>query len=1720
MNDVLSACTGRIVYFEPNEIFGNDNQPVNQEDLTKYVDLSVRIPSRFYNGGGRRIYDSVLKGTPFEERNDGYTKFYLTDNYVNMSYTEFGSNGEVSTGELFGIESINISFDVQFFPQVVINFIDIKGMGLMSTMEYNYEQGKVNNLTAKSFFTSLFNFPYPIFTLEVKGYYGKSMSFDLTLKDFHTAFDSTTGNFRTTVSFIGHLYGVYGDIPMSYLMASPYFDYIGKERDASVKDELLGETWKKIGDTTIPTYIGFLKKYEEIVKGKDLGGEGYNTIGETQELEAEKLKLESVQNIYEGIIEYARLFADGHCTKDNSQIFEFTSEFTDSDKLINKKTNVKQNDFFKQDVSLVILFKNNEDKNGLQSIIEYGGELVYYVYKTEFEGELDNNYKITVTEALTEFYVLDDEIYYTALFSDIFDKLNNVKKRIATINTQIQKMNEDINSALVSVVSEKLGFKPCIKNVYQMIFKHLDCFSRQFFTVIKEVKPNRTKDTFGLSNGFFTDVDKYEDNGVIPPFPMFAQEVNDEHGKHKKIIYPGIIDTFFDQPEVKMVENIYDSLDYFIDKTYRTTKDIETALIEQKNGRKINLKIGTLFADLDESIDINKKNYYAISDMDNGIEKARYIRDIFLSRLNTYGRLHYRIGDDEASLNSFNDIESKLVYSSNPYIDEDTLRNLINIGNFDLYSEFKRLSGSSTIGFVNYNSEIGRDVSNYENDLKIHIADNNDLKTIARILKKGDYRSCKSMIESLQIDESYKFTFPDFIFDNKGFDVNLFKLNKWHRSSVYKTVDVFDDDNDCDDVCSAGSFWVKSGNETNWALSMDVDFLLQDTLFCQDSYSNQLPLFDWACNEYDKKYFTLSFCQNTILNRDYWYGWNDGFYGDVYEYDSESYKTTYPTRVTQNRIVVISLGHLLAIGEMFYESWRNTNNLEGSYFVPFTKLDSRSDVKSHNVKYYHFAKFFKPHSKKFGELTIGLYKTFYNLKPTSQDQEYYNHFVDSSDGVIKGDIKDACTKWYVIGKEVINTNNYSFSPCNPKITDKKVKEVWNNFIDNLFNLYGVERSIVESKKTKEEAETQILELKTNIYYTLKTLYDKWYSGLNDNFFNMYKLGEVNEDSEFNKVSYLTTTFNDISESLIIDIESFSNQIMSIRKDASDAQRSVLSYMAKTAQDNQSTFLVLPTNIFNENLQDAFKTYSFYNGTLKHDKHGSTYVVMYNGDVSHNLDNPNSQYEQDGYDIASYHDGVLKISETALNVTNIASHVASEHDYTLQAFGVTYGMQNQNIFKNISVDTQTPQITDYSITNMLTIAEQGSELADGGKSLVKTQSLYPVYANRSYNCSVEMMGCMNITPLMYFQLNNIPMFRGAYMITNVEHKITANDFTTTFTGVRVSKYNIPINSEVINLSRVGSILNDDNTFTRQETPSSNVDNTRVKPYINTSVIIDTSLTSNDVVNLDKEGKYWMPYKGIDESCNPNSTDCNNAARSSAQNVMRGLINEDYLLYKHLENIDACSLAQGGSSSNSILLLKEGMKMSTNNTYVPDTTEKNIYYFLNPDETPRLKYLKATEVIKSHLNKGIPIRVGVNHTFDITNRNEGTTDHFITIYGYGIFEGENKPLKSIVYTTPLSLLGANVEYYRYYENGSSDGTKVVNKNNILIYVDQDKPLFFGWSEYMNCWYDVTLISPYTIDGKILNNNLQLNNYTGTYIDLDDENNIKCPRDEYEKYKHYYS
>lgn len=94
---------------------------------------------------------------------------------------------------------------------------------------------------------------------------------------------------------------------------------------------------------------------------------------------------------------------------------------------------------------------------------------------------------------------------------------------------------------------------------------------------------------------------------------------------------------------------------------------------------------------------------------------------------------------------------------------------------------------------------------------------------------------------------------------------------------------------------------------------------------------------------------------------------------------------------------------------------------------------------------------------------------------------------------------------------------------------------------------------------------------------------------------------------------------------------------------------------------------------------------------------------------------------------------------------------------------------------------------------------------------------------------------------------------------------------------------------------------------------------------------------------------------------------------------------------------------------------------------------VYYDDNPKET----YEQAIQCIDRHLENNRPIIVGVNHTIG-RNINEGTTDHFVVIYGRE-FDGDNY-------------------IYYYYEVGKSNILAGYNdKENRFIY-DPIKPQFY--------------------------------------------------------------
>jgi muramidase (phage lysozyme) len=99
-----------------------------------------------------------------------------------------------------------------------------------------------------------------------------------------------------------------------------------------------------------------------------------------------------------------------------------------------------------------------------------------------------------------------------------------------------------------------------------------------------------------------------------------------------------------------------------------------------------------------------------------------------------------------------------------------------------------------------------------------------------------------------------------------------------------------------------------------------------------------------------------------------------------------------------------------------------------------------------------------------------------------------------------------------------------------------------------------------------------------------------------------------------------------------------------------------------------------------------------------------------------------------------------------------------------------------MFKNIQLNTDEFTNTEESILTQVSLVSSGQPVLSSGK-------LFSAMESRSYSCTVTSLGNMSIQPLSYFYLKNVPLFYGTYWITNVSHKISPNNITTTFKGTR-------------------------------------------------------------------------------------------------------------------------------------------------------------------------------------------------------------------------------------------------------------------------------------------------------------------------------------------------
>jgi len=343
-----------------------------------------------------------------------------------------------------------------------------------------------------------------------------------------------------------------------------------------------------------------------------------------------------------------------------------------------------------------------------------------------------------------------------------------------------------------------------------------------------------------------------------------------------------------------------------------------------------------------------------------------------------------------------------------------------------------------------------------------------------------------------------------------------------------------------------------------------------------------------------------------------------------------------------------------------------------------------------------------------------------------------------------------------------------------KFDESQAKVYLNAFLKTIRKEKGIVNKVDDPVVIANSPSQTSDDMKIELYRYLKQLYDKWVSCTNfetwkfDNFFG----AEQHNNPLGNNFFFIDSFYNKIGDKLLINPRKLSELLgLSIR--SMDTNEMMYNFLAQVYAHHRCMMKCVQNF---RNLADGINNLFV---PVPYERMMSPnimpdFVVVYTYEASRNLDIANTEFKNDGFMLNDEFETPLPIK----------SRGDDTKFYKIPAFGVTYGRQYQNYFKNVNVNMAHPVMTEQAI-----IAKYNILSASRGKIFknVTAQDLYDIYSNQSYTCTVEMMGCAYVQPLMYFVLLNVPFFKGSYLISKVRHKMIPGDMTTEITGVRMSKY---------------------------------------------------------------------------------------------------------------------------------------------------------------------------------------------------------------------------------------------------------------------------------------------------------------------------------------------
>jgi len=345
-------------------------------------------------------------------------------------------------------------------------------------------------------------------------------------------------------------------------------------------------------------------------------------------------------------------------------------------------------------------------------------------------------------------------------------------------------------------------------------------------------------------------------------------------------------------------------------------------------------------------------------------------------------------------------------------------------------------------------------------------------------------------------------------------------------------------------------------------------------------------------------------------------------------------------------------------------------------------------------------------------------------------------------------------------------------PENLKASRSEILAYIKSFLVTYSNIEnGKKETAQDDSESEISANATTNKIKLQIYNYFKNINDKWVSDTKQCFNVCGGSGGDGNRSLYDYFKFIDRGWNEIGHKATINLSSFLTL-------GSNLQTSVYFFMSKLLRDSNFLLQILPTFVNYKDAEEVSRMFKPVTTLQNNKSSGPMYCGIYIGAASKALDigeKSTYAFANDGFSLDSPPSDMIK-----------------EGDNSLVAFRVGFGAENQTIFKNVSLNQQEHKETGEYFKAL-------SELVDkrgGTQKVYQGTDLLKLFKTRSYTCKVDALGCMNIQPLMYFNLENVPFFNGAYLITSVNHSISPNHMTTNFTGVRQSKFISEPNEEIL------------------------------------------------------------------------------------------------------------------------------------------------------------------------------------------------------------------------------------------------------------------------------------------------------------------------------------